>query len=103
MSKSKIAVLGAGSFVGARLIEMAAAAGSTKVVPIVRSCKSLARLSKFGVEYRRGDVSRVESLGPAISGCDVVLNLTIDEPLQMATNTKAICKACETAGVQLLI
>src|SRR6185369_17001103 len=54
-------------------------------------------------EYRRGDVSCVESLSSAISGCDVVLNLTIDDPLQMATNTKVICKACTTEGIQLLI
>src|SRR4029079_13483706 len=87
----------------ARLAEMAVAAGTPNVIPVVRSCKSLAKLSKLGVEYRQGDVSRVESLRPAIAGCATVLNLTIDDPLQILANTKNICEACEKEGVQLLI
>lgn len=82
---------------------MAVASGASNVVPIVRSCKSLARLSKLGTEYRRGDVSCAQSLESAISGCHVVLNLTIDDAVKIAANTKTICEACEKQGVQLLI
>lgn len=99
----RIAVLGAGGFVGGRLLEMAVGTGIADVVPVVRSCKSLGGISKLGVAYKMSDVSRVESLQPAIGGCEVVLNLTIDAPWRMGANTAAICQACRTAGVQLLI
>jgi 2-alkyl-3-oxoalkanoate reductase len=98
-----LAILGAGSFVGARLVEKSVAAGGSDIVPVVRSCRSLARLSKFGVQPRWGDVSRTESIRPAICGCSVVLNLTIGDPLQMAANMKAICDACAAEKVRLLI
>jgi len=99
----KLAILGAGSFVGARLVEMSVAADADDIVPVIRSCKSLARVSKFGVQSRRGDASSVESLRPAIRDCGVVLNLTIGDPLELAANTRSICEACAAEKVRLLI
>ena len=100
---SRIAILGAGGFVGARFVELAVAGQTLEVTPVVRSGRSLARLSRFGVAHKTADVSRVESLRPAISGCEVIVNLTTGEPPEMAANTKAICEACEAERARLLI
>jgi len=48
-----VAVVGAGGFVGARLVEMATLAGRTDVVPIVRAYRSVGRNAHLGVPHRR--------------------------------------------------
>jgi nucleoside-diphosphate-sugar epimerase len=98
-----VAILGAGGFVGARLVEMGIAAGRSDLVPVVRSCRSLARLSKFGVQPRWGDVSRTEELRPAIRGCSVVVNLTVGDYFRLEANTRNIYEACAAEQARLLI
>jgi len=98
-----IAILGAGGFVGARFVEMGVAAGRSDIVPVVRSCRSLARLSKFGLRPRWGDVSRIESIRQAIRGCGVVVNLTLGDYLQIEANTRNVYDACAAEQVRLLI
>jgi nucleoside-diphosphate-sugar epimerase len=100
---NRIAILGAGGFVGARFVEMAAAAQISNVLPIVRSSRNLARLCRFGLDCRQADVSHLESIRPAIAGCDVVVNLTTGNPPEMAANIRTICKACEIERSRLFI
>lgn len=98
-----VAILGAGGFIGARFVAMGVAAGRSDVVPVVRSCRSLARLSKFGLQPRWGDASRPETIQPAIGGCRVVVNLTLGDYWQIAANTRTVYEACVTEKVRLLI
>ena len=98
-----VAILGAGGFVGARLVETGVAAGRSDLVPVIRSCRSLARLSKFGVQPRWGDVSRTETLRLAIRGCSVVVNLTVGDYFQLEANTRNIYEACAAEQARLLI
>ena len=102
MSES-IAILGAGGFVGARFIQSGLAAERRDLVPVVRSCRSLARLSKFGLQPRWGDIARLETLRPAIRGCPVVVNLTVGDYSELAANTATLYDACVAEHVRLLI
>lgn len=99
----RVAILGAGGFVGARLLEMAVHEGRTDVVPIVRAFRSAGRSAHLGVPYRLGDASRPESLAPALADCDAVVNLTIGAPSEILPNTRSIYTAAVAAGARVLV
>ena len=96
-------MLGAGGFVGARLVEMAALSGRTDVFPVVRAFRSVARSAHLGVPYRLGDPARTDSLTEALVGCDTLVNLTTGDPTEMLSTTKSIYAAAVGAGVRLLV
>jgi len=90
----RIAVLGAGGFVGARFVEFATLTGAVEVVPVIRSFKGAARLARFGPCWRRADAGIVEELGPAIANCDAVVNLTLGDFGDLAGPAVAMFAAC---------
>jgi nucleoside-diphosphate-sugar epimerase len=98
-----VAILGAGGFVGARLLEMAALAGRTDVVPVVRAVRSLARNAHLGLPHRFADARNRESLERALAGCEVVVNLTTGDPADILGTTATIYDACRGAGARLLV
>jgi nucleoside-diphosphate-sugar epimerase len=98
-----VAVLGAGGFVGARLLEMAVLGDRTDIVPVVRSFRSVARSAQLAVPHRVADTSRHESLLRALDGCDVVVNLTAGKPHEILPGTENIYRAARAAGARLLI
>jgi nucleoside-diphosphate-sugar epimerase len=99
----RVAVLGAGGFVGARLLEMAVLNGRTDIVPIVRSFRSVARSAPLAVSHRLANTSRHESLLRALDGCDAVVNLTVGATYEMLGTTENIYRAACTVGARLLI
>lgn len=98
-----VAVLGAGGFVGARMLEMAVLRGRTDIVPIVRSFRSVARSAHLAVPHRLADASRHESLVRALDGCDAVVNLTVGATSEILRTTESIYRAACTAGARVLI
>ena len=99
----RIAIVGAGGFVGARLLEMAVLGGRTDVVPVVRAWRSVARVAHLGIEHRLADAARVESLAPALTGCDAVVNLTSGDPADIPRTTECIYASAVAAGARLLV
>jgi len=99
----RIAVLGAGGFVGARFVEFATLTGAVEVVPVIRSFKGAARLARFGPCWRRADAGIVEELGPAIANCDAVVNLTLGDFGDLAGPAAAMFDACAARKVPLFI
>lgn len=98
-----VAILGAGGFVGARLLEMAVLGGRTDIVPVVRAFRSVARVANLGISHRLGDASRPESLERALAGCEAVVNLTTGDPADILRTTQSIYAAAVAAGARLLI
>lgn len=98
-----VAILGAGGFVGARMLEMRVLGGRTGVVPVVRAFRNVARNSFLGVPHRLGDASRLESLTAAFAGCEAVVNLTMGEAGAILRNTETIHAACVASGVRRLV
>ena len=103
MSGRSVAVVGAGGFVGARLLERAVLGGRTDIVPVVRSYRSVARVANLGMSHRLGDASRPESLEPALSGCETVVNLTSGDPEEILRTTQSIYAAAVAVGARRLI
>jgi nucleoside-diphosphate-sugar epimerase len=98
-----LAILGAGGFVGTRMLETAALGGRTDIVPVVRAFRSVARVANLGMSHRLGDASRPDSLGRALAGCEAVVNLTTGDPAQILCTTRSIYAAAVAAGARLLI
>src|SRR5439155_1239680 len=98
-----IAVLGAGGFVGSRLLERAAHAGRTDIVPVVRAARSVGRTANLGISHRFGDASRAETLERALAGCEAVVNLTTGDPADIPRTTENIYTAALAAGARLLV
>lgn len=101
--RDRVAIVGAGGFVGARLLEMAVLGGRTGVVPVVRSFKSVARVAHLGMSHRLADASRPDSLAPALAGCEAVVNLTSGDPADILRTTQSIYSAAVAAGARLLV
>jgi nucleoside-diphosphate-sugar epimerase len=99
----RVGVVGAGGFVGSRLVEQAVLLGKPDLVPIIRSYRSLGRVARFGVACRMGDATRLESIGPAIAGCDAVVNVSLGETEQIETVVATLFEACRQQRVPLLI
>ena len=51
----RVAVLGAGGFIGSRIVEMFHLGGLADVRPVTRSTGALARLSRFDLDWRIAD------------------------------------------------
>lgn len=101
--KKNIAILGAGGFLGARLIERSLLAGDQRVVPILRFPRGLAKLSRLAPIWRRGDASKPEELATVLLDCRVVINLTTGADDRILPDTAALVDACINAGVKRLI
>ena len=99
----KIAILGAGGFLGSRFVEMAVIGRRFEVVPVIRGPKSAARLSRFGPIWKLADTSSATHLAKAIEGCDALVNVTVGEFGGMRQASEIAWQACATAGVPRLV
>lgn len=115
---SIILVTGASGFVGSHLVP-ALAAGGHKVVALARTPAAGALVTdrleparRSGIEIRIGDVTRPDTLAPALAGIDAVVHLVAiprdfsggaDMRLVNTEGTRAIVAAMEAAGVHRLV
>ena len=98
-----IAVIGAGGYVGARLIERSELLGRPQLVSIVRTWLSQGRLARYGVRTVRGDAGDRASLVPLLEGCGMVVNLTLGDDKRIVGDVQAMYTACREAGVPLFV
>lgn len=98
-----IAIIGAGGFVGSRLIERSELLGTPDLVAIVRGWRSQGRLARFGLRTVRGDAGDPASLTAQIQGCGMVVNLTMGDDKRILSDVKSIYAACVDAGVPLFV
>jgi len=100
----KIAVLGAGGFVGSRYIENSVLSQSTHhITPIVRSPRGLARLCKLGLSPRLINSSDPSVLTEELLNHDVVLNLAVGKPDSIVNDARQVYQSCLNARVNSLI
>ena len=98
-----VAVVGAGGFVGGRLIEMRIIEGRSDFVPIVRAARSLGRVANLGIRHRIADASDSDALARAIAGCSAVVNLTKGDDDKIVSTTRSIYTAAVDAGARLIV
>lgn len=95
----RIALVGAGGFVGTRLVERAWLGNEFEMVPIVRSPRGFVRISKYGRPCAYADAGDTPGLKRVVAGCDGVLNLTMGDNDRMSSDALSILRACEEAAV----
>lgn len=98
-----IAVIGAAGFVGTRLVEIFYLGGMTQVRPVVRHFKSLARLSRFELDWRMADAQDEVALTKAFEGCDAVVNAAVGDNRTIEGVIEPVWKACVAARVRRLV
>ncbi len=98
-----IALIGAGGYVGSRLIERSELLGDLPLVPIARSWRSEGRLARYGKRMLRGDAGDTMSLVPLLRDCRMAVNLTMGDEKRTVEDAKAVYAACCEAGVPLLV
>ncbi len=98
-----IAVIGAGGFVGTRLVEIFYLGGAAEIRPVIRQFKSLARLSRFELDCRMADARDEAALMKAFEGCDAVVNAAVGNNRTIEGIIEPVWKACVAARVRRLV
>ncbi len=101
----RIAIIGAGGFVGTSLIESLVLDGHPGVRAVVRSYRNMAGFCRWGdaVEVKLADATRQDSLVKALEGADAAVNLTTGVPAGIVASTRAIHAACREAKVRRFV
>ena len=99
----RVALLGAGGFIGSRIVEMFHLGGLGDVRPVVRSVGALARLSRFDLECRVADALDQRSLRAALSDCDCVIHAIAGDPATIRNSVAPVYRAAQLAGVQRIL
>ena len=103
MTGPVVAVIGAGGFIGNRLVEMLHLGGAHQVRPIVRRASGLALASRFGIDGRVADALDVPALDAALAGCDVIVHALAGDADTIVRSVPTVYRAAERAGAQRLI
>ena len=104
MSEAKrIGILGAGGYVGGRLMQLAALERGLEATALIRGFRSLGKLSASPVAYRLTDTSDAVKMAEAIRGLDAVVNMTLGDIAQITDDTRIMVEACRLAGVRRFI
>lgn len=101
--RQAVAILGASGFIGSRIVEMFHLAGLADVRPVVRSMGSLARLSRFDLDWRIADACDQRALGPALAGCDTVIHAIAGDLATIRDSVTPTYLAAQAAGVRRLV
>lgn len=99
----KIALIGAGGFIGNRIVEQLHLGTNHTVIPIVRRPYRLALPARFDLEWRLGDALNEASLAKALTGCDVVIHAALGDPRQIEAMPTILANAAAVAGVSRLV
>jgi NAD(P)H dehydrogenase (quinone) len=76
---------------------------ASQVIAAVRNPEKAADLTARGVQVRKADYSRPETLGPAFAGAEKVLLISSSEVGQRLPQHEAVVEAARKAGVRLLV
>lgn len=99
----RIALLGAGGFVGSRMVEVFHLMQIAEIVPVVRRVASMARLSRFQLDVAIADGRDSDALVKAIHGCNVVVDCTVGMPMDIEAGAKALIPAAKAAGIRRVV
>jgi 2-alkyl-3-oxoalkanoate reductase len=101
--KPVVAILGAGGFIGNRLVEMLHLEGTHAVRPVVRRPASLALASRFAIEGRIADACDETALAAAFAGCHHVIHAVAGPPETIVAAVAPVYRAAEAAGVRRMV
>lgn len=99
----KVGILGAGGFIGSRVVESWHLSGIADVRPIVRRHSGLATTGRFGLDVAIADGRDETGLSQALSGCDAVVHAIAGDPETILGTLTPVYRAAEAAGLKRLV
>jgi nucleoside-diphosphate-sugar epimerase len=99
----KIALTGAGEFVGARLIESFHLGAGPSLAAVAQHPAELTRAARFALELRLADFLNIDSLARSFAGCSAVVHAARSTPPEMKRATSVLCRAAAQAGVRRIV
>ena len=99
----RVAILGAGGFVGNRAVEMMHLGGRREVVPLVHRASALALAARFAIEGRIANALDPEAMRAAFSGCDAVVAAVAGPPATIVGMIEPLVTAARDAGVGRIV
>lgn len=98
-----IGILGAGGFIGNRLVEMTALGNGPRPRPITRHAQALALARRFDLDCRVADGRDRAALAVALDGCDTVVHAIAGDSETIVNTIEPVYRAAEDAGVRRMI
>jgi nucleoside-diphosphate-sugar epimerase len=98
-----VAVVGAGGFIGTRLVEMLHLEGDATVRPIVRQASALASAARFALDGRVADARDLPALRRALHGAEIVVHAVAGDPATITSSAVAVYQAAAAAGCRRLV
>ena len=102
MAVTRVAILGAGGFVGNRAVELMHVA-RRDVVPVAHRASALALASRFALEGRVANALDEKALAKALSSCDAVVAAVAGPPATIVGMIAPLVTAARNAGVRRIV
>jgi 2-alkyl-3-oxoalkanoate reductase len=99
----RVAVIGAGGFVGSRLVERWLDADGIEPVPVVRHAGSLARVARFDVGWRLADSRSETELARALEGCEAAVQCMVADGASIVAAVAPLMRAARAAGLRRVV
>jgi nucleoside-diphosphate-sugar epimerase len=99
----RVAILGAGGFVGNRAVEMLHLGGSREVVPVVHRPSALALASRFALKGRVADALDERAMTAAFAGCDAAVSAVAGPRATITGMIAPLVRAAKNAGVRRIV
>jgi len=103
MAVTRIAILGAGGFIGNRAVELLHRGGKHDVVPVVHRASALALAKRFDLEGRIADACDEQGLAAAFRGCGTVLAAVAGSSATITGMVGPLIRAARAARVRRII
>jgi nucleoside-diphosphate-sugar epimerase len=97
----RVLVLGAGGFVGSRVVATLATAG--RFVPVAAMRRPSSFRGSAGIEVRSCDGTDLASVRRALDGVDYVVNCVLGSGPAMVATTRHLCQAAQESSVRRLV
>ncbi len=100
----RVAILGAGGFIGGRIFERWQRPGPYAPRAVVRTSASLARVARFDTpDWRLADARDERALTEAFAGCEVVVHSIVGPERTIIDAVAPVYRAAQQAGVRRLV
>lgn len=99
----KVAIIGAGDFVGARLIESFHLGAGPSLAAIARHPAELTSAARFAIDVRVTDFFDTVALARSFAGCSAAVHVAHVAPADLKRAATALCHAAAAAGVRRVV
>lgn len=99
----KVAILGAGSSLGVRIVESFQLGEGPSLTAIAREASHLAAAARFPIDLRVGDLLDVETLARCFAGCSAAVHTLEVDLSDLVHSVLAFCRAGALARVRRMI